>query len=209
MDGFTKGMSVDEYLEKLRPLSIPARLAVGLRLFGRYVRVRGLEDDTIWSFLADMWEFPLLATLEDRNEWSENRGELADFGLGDELPDELEEELVTLAISEDFFELWVTNLSELAWTNLLEGPQDEESLGFLRILLLLSVKVEIPVVNESELTAFQSFLFAENGGWGRVPMKEDLSTWQSASAELRLVVGEEELEGVISEISQECQDFFE
>jgi len=188
-------MTTSTYLEKIKLLSIHARFALGLRIFERYVRMRGLEDESIWEYLAYMWEFPLLS-LAEKAEWEKRHGELADYGLGDELPEEIEEELYSLAINEDYFELWVTNVTELAWTNLLQGPQDLESIQFIQNILNLTVISNIGV---PKLDVYQVSLFTEDGGWGKNPTQEVLEQWQSASCELMLKANAETLSDHISE----------
>lgn len=193
-------MTIDIYLKQIEPLSIHARFSIGLRIFERYVRMRGLEDESIWEYLADMWKFPLLPTLEQKQIWGEARAELADYGLGDELPEELEEELYGLAISEDYFELWACNTTELAWTNLLQGPQDEESINLLRKLLELSVisKVAVP-----QVSFLESYLFTEYQGWGRTLTEEELEQWQAVPCDLQLEDAELDIQDHISEILKE------
>ena len=190
-------MTIETYLKQIEPLSIHARFSIGLRIFERYVRMRGLEDESLWEYLADMWEFPLMAKLEQKQAWGEARGDLADYGLGDELPEELEEELYSLAISEDYFELWACNTTELAWTNLLAGPQHEESLVLIGKLLELAVisKVSVPKPD-----FFSEHLFSEQGGWGPVLTKDELEAWQSVPCDIELEAGELDFQEHISEI---------
>ena len=192
-------MTIKEYLAGFKPLSIHARFAIGLRIFERYIRVRGLEDESIWTFLADMWQFPLLSDVAEKLEWEKQRGELADFGLGDEIPEELEEELYTLAISEDYFGLWVSQVTELAWTNLLQGPQDEESMEFIRTLLRLSIVSNIGV---PELHLYQTHLFTDNEGWGNPLTQEELESWQANPCTIQLT-SEEDISLHYSEQSAE------
>lgn len=176
-------MKIDTYLEQIKPLSIHARFSIGLRIFERYVRFRGLEDESLWEYFADMWQFPLIATPEDKMEWGEKRGEFADYGLGDEIPDELEEELYMLAISEDYFELWATNTTELAWTNILQGPEDEETMELIKKLLELSV---ISSVTVPDVSFFKAHLFSENDGWGRGLSAEEVESWQAVACDIKL-----------------------
>jgi len=178
-------MKVEDYLESVQSLSIHARFAIGLRMFERYVRLRGLEDASIWSYLSEMWEFPLIETTEEKLNWEKDRCELADFGLGDELPEELEEELYSLAINEDYFELWVTHVTELAWTNMLSSPQDQESLRLLQVLCQLAAKSEIGVPDAS-LYQTPAHQFTNNAGWGATPSADELSQWQSATCSIQL-----------------------
>jgi len=181
-------MTVDEYIREVKPLSIHARFAIGLRVLERYVRVRGIEDNSVWTYLTEMWEFPQLATLEAKLEWEKSRCDLADYGLGDELPEELEEELYSLAINEDYFELWVTHVTELAWTNMLKGPQDDESIELLTKVLNLAAKSEIGLPS---LTCYSSHLYAENAGWGVIPTDEELEVWQSVSCSIEVKCSDE------------------
>ena len=141
-----------------------------------------------------------MAELEEKQAWGEARGGLADYGLGDELPEELEEELYSLAISEDYFELWACNTTELAWTNLLQGPQDEESLNLIKKILELSVisKVQVPKPD-----FFKSHLFSERDGWGRALTEQELESWQSVPCDMELEAGELDLQQDISEILKE------
>ena len=186
------------YIDQVRPLSIHARLAIGIRLFERYVRLRGLEDDSIWEYIEAMWSFPIA---EDKKVWESKRGDLADFGLGDELPDELDEELQTLGISEDYFGLWVNSVTELAWNNLLLGPQDEESLDHLEILLQLASMSGVAV---PELQPFKDSLFVENEGWGRQLSSCDIEKWQLTSCSVQLSVEKHTLT-----IQEEAELFFD
>ncbi|MDB9741828.1 hypothetical protein OAB00_03125 [Akkermansiaceae bacterium] len=195
-------MNITDYLTQLKPLSVHARFAIGLRLFERYVRLRGLEDESIWEFLEHMWEFPLLSSVEEKLIWGEKRGELADHGLGDELPEELEEEMYSLAINEDYVEIWISNVTELAWTNLLQGPQDEESLCFLKRICILTIisKMGVP-----DLQPYQTNLFSDNNGWGNTPTLQELASWQSNPCDILLEIDDltkEILEDHISEILQ-------
>jgi len=188
-------MTSEAYLEQLKPLSVHARFAVGVRIFERYVRMRGIEDESVWEYLTYMWEFPTL-TNNEKFKWEKKRGELADYGLGDELPEELEEELYSLAINEDYFELWVCNVTELAWTNLLQGPQNEESMFFLKSILNLTIISKIGVPH---LEVYQSSQYTEAQGWGDIPSQEMIEQWQSAPCELSLKSDAEELSEHISE----------
>ena len=178
-------MQIADYLALIKPLSIHARFSIGLRMFERYIRVRGLEDASLWTYLSQMWEFPLLNTSEQRLAWEKDRCELADYGLGDELPEELEEELYSLAINEDFFELWVTHVTELAWTNLLKQPQDDESLHLLAKICQLAAKAEI---GAPALEAYQTkpHQYISNHGWGASPTEDELNQWQSIPCSIQL-----------------------
>lgn len=176
-------MKITEYIDLIKPLSIHAHFAIGLRIFERYVRVRGLEDQSVWEYLSYMWEFPLLPTLVEKIEWEKKRGDLVDFGLGDELPEELEEELASLAINEDYIELWVTNVTELVWGNLLHEPDPDESLHHLTQILNLAAKSEIGI---PEITPYKDNLFLENGGWGKKLSSSELEIWQSSPCSISL-----------------------
>ena len=60
-------MTLADYLLEVKPLSLHARFALGLRVFERYVSLRGLQDSSVWSYLAEMWEYPLIHDLEDKS----------------------------------------------------------------------------------------------------------------------------------------------
>ena len=180
-------MKITEYIAEIQPLSIHARFALGLRVFERYVSLRGLQDDSLWTYLAEMWEFPLIHDIEDKLTWEKTRCDLADYGLGDELPEELEEELASLAISEDYFELWVTHVTELAWGNMLnnsKGDREDESLTHLTQVLRLAAKSEVGV---PESATFSNSLYVHNQGWGELLIKEDLEKWQASRCSINLV----------------------
>jgi len=165
---------VQGYLETAKQLSITARFGIALRLFERYVRIRGLEDESVWIFLDHMWAFPLT---EDWNEWEKQRGDLADFGLGDELPEELEEELWTLGVDEDYFESWVASVVETLWPSLLKGVPDEESLGYLEKVLTLA---EANGLEWPALDLFQCSKYADDGGWGARLTRGQRDSWREA-----------------------------
>ena len=170
-------MHIEEYLTRISPLSVHARFAIGLRIFERYVRLRGLEDESIWTYLNEMWQFPMITDLQDKLTWEKEHCDLTDYGLGDELPEELEEELYSLAINEDYFELWVTNVTELAWGSMLEGPDNDESLELLKKLLQLAAKSEVGAPNPE---TFSHSLLEHNNGWGNKVTTLELEKWQTA-----------------------------
>ena len=181
-------MTLADYLLEVKPLSLHARFALGLRVFERYVSLRGLQDFSVWSYLAEMWEYPLIHELEDKFHWEKSRGDLANYGLGDELPEELEEELLSLAINEDYFELWVTNVTELAWSPLLDRSGDDESLIHLTMVLKLAAKSEIGV---PEVKIFSNSLASQNDGWGEPLQQADLEKWQASHCSITLIDGDE------------------
>lgn len=177
-------MTIDDYLLEIKPLSLHARFALGLRVFERYVSLRGLQDESIWAYLSEMWEYPLIHDLEGKFRWEGVRCDLANYGLGDELPEELEEELISLAINEDYFELWVTNVTELAWGPLLDRAKDEESLMHLRNVLRLAAKSNVGV---PETNVFSKNLFIQNDGWGEHLTQSDIERWQASRCHIILM----------------------
>lgn len=167
-------MEIDRYLTELKQLSVTSRFCVSLRLFERYVRLRGLEDESIWIFIEHMWDFP---TATDKNLWEMQRGDLADFGLGDELPEELEEELATLGIDEDYFCIWISNIVEIAWTSLLQAPQDEQSFQLVSNQLELARQLGI---EPPYLDVMQGSLISDNDGWGKQLDPATLENWKTS-----------------------------
>lgn len=170
-------MEKEAYREQLQTLSIHARFGVALRIFERYVRVRGIEDDSVWAFLEHMWQFPMAL---NKDAWEKKRGDLADFGLGDEVPEELEEELASLGIDEDYFDVWTTCVVEIAWGSVLHGPQLEESMKHLLCLVDMAEETGLGL---PKLASYLVSTYDQNDGWGEVVDMATQLKWQTAEFE--------------------------
>ncbi len=178
-------------MARLAGLCLRTRTAVATVCFERYVRIRGLEDETIWELLEHMWELPCAVDLDL---WEMRRGDLADFGLGDELPEELEEELCELGIDEDYFECWVTALVETVWPSVLRGPQREESLIQVKKILEFSLHLGMGL---PDLDGFEGREWTEDG-WGPEVTAEGVTLWKEVGEVPVEVVGVSTLESIVA-----------
>src|SRR5690348_15787878 len=109
-------------------LSLLARLGVALCCFEGYCRAVALQTKSVQDFLSYMWEWPLMMAPRQFEEWETKRTSLVEFGLGEQLPEDLEDVLRQKGIDLDEFRNLVEGTVEIIWGSFYAASDDRGSL---------------------------------------------------------------------------------
>lgn len=164
----TAHLKLDDYLDQASKLSLTARAAISLHITEAYFRKKALKHEIIDEFFDHLWEFPLQQEPKAFSAWEARRGDLVDFGLTDDLPDDLEGLLEPAGITfEELFHV-VEAPVEILWGNFFREPDDETAMSYLRNSLILAERSGIIF---PKLAPYSQSLYADNDGWGN-PISE-------------------------------------
>ncbi len=168
-------MTLDEYIEQCKELSLTARLAVALIVFQRYCSANGLQSPAITAFCDYLWKWPLVyaAGADQFTPWERARTELVEVGLGNPLGAELQALLAARNIDEGAFREVVQGVVEILWGSFWGAADGPFSLRMLRNVIERSGVVEMPV-----LAPFRNSRFQDGGGWGERMLPADLALWR-------------------------------
>lgn len=163
-------MTLSKFTELARPLSLTARACIALHITEAYFRKIGLSHPLVDEFFDHLWEHPLQSEPKAFSRWEAQRGDLVDFGLTDDLPDDLEELMPQLPISEEKLFTVVEAPVEILWGNFFSRADDDTSFEYLMFSLQLAEKEGLifPKIN-----LYARSLFTDNNGWGK-PISEDV-----------------------------------
>jgi len=169
-------MTLDKYIQLATPLSLTARAAISLIITENYLHKIKLTHTTIDEFFNHLWQHPLKQNPQEFSHWEAQRGDLVDFGLTDDLPDDLEGLLEPAGITwEELFSV-IEAPVEILWGNFFKTPSHETSLNHLKTSLLLAEKSGIIFPH---IQHFQHSLFSDNHGWGNPITETTRDQWRN------------------------------
>ncbi len=148
-------------------------MCIALKAFEKFCLDVNLSEDSIDKFRAYMWDFPM-ALSEDRFlDWEEAKPILVNYGLGDELPNQIESTLSHAQVDESKFRIIVEGVVAILWGSFWGAAEHEQSLRSLISVVTLSGTAESPI-----LTPFKFSRFADKDGWGIDLTAEDRDFWR-------------------------------
>ena len=168
-------MTLTKFLELARPLSLTARASIALHITEAYFRKIGLKHDLVDEFFEHLWQHPLKTEPKEFSAWEAERGDLVDFGLTDDLPDDLDELLPQLPIDEAQLFAVVEAPVEILWGNFFSQQDEQVSFDYLQFSLNLAER-EGFIFPKIELYA--DSLFADNNGWGNPISEHTRDLWR-------------------------------
>ncbi|GAA5495353.1 hypothetical protein Rhal01_01528 [Rubritalea halochordaticola] len=172
-------VKLDAYLEQARPLSLTARAAISLHITEAYFLKKGLKHEIVDEFFDHLWQHPLQQEPKAFSEWEARRGDLVDFGLTDDLPDDLEGLLEPAGITvEELFHV-VEAPVEILWGNFFRTADDETSLAYLKNSLVIAERNGIIFPT---LSPYKESLFADNHGWGNPISQITRDEWRKSGS---------------------------
>ncbi len=168
-------MTLDEYIEQCKELSLTARLAVSLIVFQRYCSANRLQSPEITAFCNYLWKWPMVHAggAEQFIPWERARTALVQVGLGDPLSAELRALLAARGIDEGAFREVVQGVVEILWGSFWGAADGPFSLRMLRNVIVHSGIADMP-----PLAPFRISRFQDGGGWGKRLQPEDLACWR-------------------------------
>lgn len=169
-------MTLDHILEKASDLSFTAQSSIALNIVERYFKKIGFKHPQVDEFFAHLWEFPIIGNSEKFSSWEARRGDLVDFGLTDDLPDDLEECLAHLPINEEELFKIVEAPVEILWGNFFNEPNKETSLGYLKSSLELAEREGLIFPN---IATYQQSKWIDQNGWGKSVDAETRDCWRA------------------------------
>jgi hypothetical protein len=84
-------VTLDKFISLAQPLSLTARACISLHITEAYFRKIGLKHALVDEFFDHLWDHPLQCEPKEFSAWEAKRGDFVDFGLTDDLPDDLDE----------------------------------------------------------------------------------------------------------------------
>lgn len=163
-------------LKNAKSLSLIARLAIALHCYEACCVAWRLKSPLISEFLDYMWEWPIMMTENHFSEWESKTTAIVDFGLGDELPPELNKLLISSGVSEEQFRYLTENTVEIIWSSFYGASDNEGSLKYLENVMTVasSLGYTPPSFNE-----FIESCFKDKHGWGNVLTSEQKDQWRN------------------------------
>lgn len=172
-------MTLDKYLTLATPLSLTARAAISLNITETYLKKINLTHPIIDEFFNHLWEHPLKQNPKEFSAWEAQRGDLVDFGLTDDLPDDLEGLLEPAGLTwEELFKV-IEAPVEALWGNFFRTPNNEISLAHLKTSLLLAEKNGLIF---PKIQPYQHSLHIDNNGWGNPITEATRDLWRNPTA---------------------------
>ena len=168
-------MTIDSYLEQVRPLSLTARACISLHVTEAYFRKKGLRHAIIDEFFNHLWQHPLKREPKEFSAWEAARGDLVDFGLTDDLPDDLDELLPLVDVTEEELFKVVEAPVEILWGNFFSTVDDKTAFDYLETSLRLAEKEGFIF---PKISLYQTSLFADGNGWGKPIDMDTLVQWR-------------------------------
>ena len=170
-------MTLAKLLDQARPLSFIAQGFIALNVVESYFEKIGFKHPSVDTFFQHLWELPMINEPKEFSAWEARRGDLTDFGLTDDLPDELEECLAILPIDEAQLFKVVEAPVEILWGSFFSTPNPETTMAYLEFALTLAEKEGIIF---PKVAPFQSSLWSDNNGWGNAIDAEVCQQWREA-----------------------------
>lgn len=165
---------MDKYIEQCKELSLTARMAVALKIFQRYCKIRNIDSHLVNDFVNYLWKWPLIDGPDQFEPWEKSRTGLVNYGLGDPANNEIHSLLSEHGIDEDDFREIVAGVVEILWGSFWGEAEDELSHRSL-VNVIRKCKVE----EAPSLTPFKFSRFSENSGWGNKLTEEDCEYWKN------------------------------
>lgn len=169
-------MTIDSYLEIAKPLSLSARACMALHITEAFFVKKGLCHPIIDEFFEHLWAHPLQHSPREFSQWEAMRGDLVDFGLTDDLPDDLEALLPLSGVSEEELFHVVEAPVEILWGNFFSNPNSELAQEYLERTLQLAEREGFIF---PKLSIYSDSLFTDNNGWGRPVGMDTRDLWRS------------------------------
>ena len=157
-------MTRDSFLNQARELSLSARACICLHITEAYFRKIGLDHPLVDDFFDHLWDHPLQSEPKAFSTWEAKRGDLVDFGLTDDLPDDLDELMPKLPIDEAQLFSVVEAPVEILWGNFFCNLNEPASFEYLTFSVDLADKEGLIF---PKLDLYQQSLFTDNNGWGK------------------------------------------
>jgi len=168
-------VTLTTFLEKARPLSLTARACIALHITEAYFRKIGLKHAQIDEFFEHLWQHPLKTEPKEFSEWEAQRGDFVDFGLTDDLPDDLDELLPHIKITEaELFQV-VESPVEILWGNFFSDQDEKVSFEYLEFSLDLAEREGLIF---PKIDLYADSLYADNNGWGKPISEHTRDQWR-------------------------------
>jgi hypothetical protein len=172
-------VTLDKFIQQARPLSLTARACISLHITEAYLRKIGLQHALVDEFFDHLWEHPLRSEPKEFSEWEARRGDFVDFALTDDLPDELDEIMPQLTITEAELFAVVEAPVEILWGNFFQASDEKTSFEYLEFSLNLAEREGLIF---PKLSLYRSSLFTDNNGWGDPISEPTRDTWRQDGA---------------------------
>lgn len=169
-------VTLDKFISLAQPLSLTARACISLHITEAYFRKIGLKHALVDEFFDHLWDHPLQGEPREFSAWEAKRGDLVDFGLTDDLPDDLDEIMPQLPIDEaELFAVCEAPV-EILWGNFFRTADDETSFDYLKFSLNLAEREGLIF---PKIALYQDSLFSENSGWGKPISQPIRDAWRA------------------------------
>ncbi len=157
-------MTLAKILDQAQPLSFIAQGFISLNVVEAYFKKISFKHPSVDEFFQHLWELPCINNPREFSKWEARRGDLVDFGLTDDLPDELEECLAILPIDEAQLFKVVEAPVEILWGSFFSTPNLETTMNYLQSSLKIAERESLIF---PKITPFLSSLWIDNNGWGK------------------------------------------
>lgn len=168
-------MILSKFTDLARPLSLTARACISLHITEAYFRKIGLKHALVDEFFEHLWQHPLMTEPKEFSTWESQRGDLVDFGLTDDLPDDLDELTPQLPINEEELFAVVEAPVEILWGNFFSASDDDTSFDYLQFSLNLAEREGLIF---PKIEMYADSLFADNNGWGKPISEPTRDQWR-------------------------------
>ncbi|MCL9782109.1 hypothetical protein M9194_11790 [Vibrio sp. S4M6] len=162
-----------QYIEQCRELSLTAREGIALRVFESYCQKHHLYHRHVAEFLEFLWKWPLVGRVIEFEDWESEKTHLVNFGIGEELDEEVRQLLRSANESEFNFQELVHCTVSILWGSFWGACDNEGSISALQTVIERA-EVDLP-----KLTPFKFSRFSDKGGWGAELSDEDITYWRS------------------------------
>lgn len=165
-------MEQERFLAECRSLSLTARVALALLIFERFCSERLLRSAHVEEFLTHLWQWPQITGPDQFTPWEAARPALVNYGLGDELPEIVAQEIALAGVPEKQFRTLVSGVVEILWGSFWGAASDKLSFESLRTVVVQVESALLP-----SLTPFRCSRFSDRNGWGVMLSAEEYASW--------------------------------
>lgn len=163
---------------RLRVLSLPAKLAIGLHCFTDYCRVMGLQHIEIDKFVDDLWEYPVII-YHKWADWEDGHPGLYHAAYGETWPAGFESFLESKGVNPKEFRELIWDVVAIVSTSFYAASDNHASCLHLR-KLIKSVAAAGVAPLSSRL--FVESRFADRNGMGKNITAAQRNEWRQFGA---------------------------
>ncbi|WP_156817248.1 hypothetical protein [Rubritalea marina] len=170
-------MTKSHMLQQSQELSFISQAFIALRITENYFAKIGFTHPIIDEFFYHLWELPQLQSPQEFSQWEARRGDLVDFGLTDDLPDDLEGVLALTPLDEEQLFKIIEAPVEILWGNFFSTPNQANTRELFENALNLAEKEGVIF---PKLDPFLLSKWADNNAWGKALSMDELTLWKNA-----------------------------